>query len=168
MTLKPAIMLAALSFMPYIATASDNNISNPISITSDSMEAQPATNKVTFKGNVVAKQKDMTISSHELTANYSDNGKELIEILATGNVRVTQQDRIAVADRALFLNTERKIVLTGKPKVWKGNDTISGNKIIYYLDENRTVVEGGQERVRATIHPRKEEPIANPAGKGID
>ncbi|MBF8250548.1 MAG: lipopolysaccharide ABC transporter periplasmic protein LptA [Deltaproteobacteria bacterium] len=136
---------------------------DPINITSDNMEAETKANRVTFRGNVVARQKDMTITSNELIATYIDGGKELSDVVATGNVRITQQDKIAVADRALFLNTERKIILSGNPKVWQGKDIISGDKIIYFLDEDRTIVEG---RTRAVIHPRKEGDFANPTGKG--
>ncbi len=153
-----------LSF-PSFAMAAEGS-KQPINVTSDSMEAETSTNKVIFKGNVVARQKDITITSNELTATYTDNGKELKEVLAIGNVRVTQQNKIAVADNALFLNTDRKILLTGNPKVWQGKDVVSGDKIIYFLDEDRTIVEGGQKRVRATIHPKKEEAFANPTGKG--
>lgn len=141
----------------------------PINITSDSMEAETKANKVTFKGNVVARQKDMTITSDNLTATYSEDGKELKEVLATGNVRITQQDKIATADNALFLDIERKIILTGSPKVWQGKDIISGNKIIYFLDEDRTSVEGdSKDRVRMLIHPKKEGTPANTTGKESD
>lgn len=137
----------------------------PINITSDSMEAETKANKVTFNGNVVARQKDMTIKSDKLTATYSEGGKELREVLATGNVRITQQDKIATADNALFLDVERKIILTGSPKVWQGKDIVSGDRIIYFLDEDRTSVEGG---TRAVIHPTKEGTSANTTGKGSD
>lgn len=150
-----------------IAAAAEKS-NQPINITSDSMEAETKANKVVFKGNVVAKQQDVTITSNELMATYGDNGKELKDVLASGNVRITQQNKIAAAERALFLNAERKIILTGNPKVWQGKDIITGEKIIYFLDEDRTIVEGGQERVRATIHPKKEETFANSTGKGTD
>ena len=133
-----------LLFLPSLLFATEGG-KQPINITSDSMEAETKANKVTFRGNVVARQKDMTITSNELTATYTDDGKELREVVATGNVRITQQDKIAVADSALFLNTERKIVLTGSPKVWQGKDIVSGEKIIYFLDEDRTTVEGGAQ-----------------------
>lgn len=160
------ILLFFLLSSSVAAAAEKSN--QPINITSDSMEAETKANKVVFKGNVVAKQQDVTITSNELMATYGDNGKELKDVLATGNVRITQQDKIAVAERALFLNAERKIILTGNPKVWQGKDIITGEKIIYFLDEDRTIVEGGQERVRATIHPKKEETFANSTGKGTD
>lgn len=158
------LLFLILVLLPSLLLAAEGS-KQPINITSDSMEAETKANKVTFKGNVVARQKDMTITSSELTATYTDDGKELREVLATGNVRITQQDKIAVADSALFLNTERKIVLTGNPKVWQGKDLVSGEKIIYYLDEDRTIVEGG---TRAVIHPEKEGAFANPTGKGSD
>jgi lipopolysaccharide export system protein LptA len=162
MTLR-FLLLLVLSLPSLVAAADENT--QPIHITSNSMEAETKTNTVIFKGNVVAKQKDMTITSDELTAVYSD-GKELKEVLATGNVRITQQNKIAAAEKALFLNAERKIILTGNPKVWEGRDVISGDRIIYFIDENRTIVEGGKERVKATIHPKKEETFANTTGKG--
>ncbi|MDO8444551.1 MAG: lipopolysaccharide transport periplasmic protein LptA [Deltaproteobacteria bacterium] len=159
-------LLFVLLFTSVAAAAEKST--QPINIASDSMEAETKTNKVIFKGNVVAKQQDVTITSNELMATYGDNGKELKDVLATGNVRITQQNKIAAAERALFLNAERKIILTGNPKVWQGKDIITGEKIIYFLDEDRTIVEGGQERVRATIHPKKEEAFANSTGKGTD
>lgn len=163
MNLRMAVMILLALFS--IATAGEES-RQPINITSNSLEAETKANKVVFKGNVVARQKDMTITSDELTATYGDNGKELKEVLAAGNVRITQQDMIAVADNALFMNTDRKIILTGNPKVWQGKDVVSGDKIIYFIDEKRTIVEAGQKRVQATIHPGKEEAFANPTGEG--
>lgn len=157
-------VLLFLLVVPSFVSAAEGS-KEPINITSDSMEAETKINRVIFKGNVVARQKDMTITSNELMATYGDNGKDLKEVLATGNVRITQQDKIAVADRALFLNAERKVILTGNPRVWQGKDIVSGERIIYYLDEDRTIVEGG---TRAVIHPRKEEAFANPTGKGTN
>lgn len=168
--IKFALNLSAITLLfllPSVMFAAEGS-KEPIHVTSDSMEADTKSNKVIFRGNVVAKQKDVTITSNELIAAYEEGGNELKEVLATGNVRVTQQNKIAVSDKALFLNSERKIILTGNPKVWQEKDIVSGNKIIYFVDEDRTVVEGGQERVRATIHPKKEGTFANTTGKGAN
>jgi len=154
--------LLILLFLPSVLLAAEGS-KESINITSDSMEAETKANKVTFRGNVVAKQKNMTITSGELIATYAEGGKELKEVVAIGHVRITQQDKIAVADKAIFLNNERKIILTGNPKVWQGKDTVSGDRIIYYLDEDRTTVEGG---TRAVINPKKEKAFANLTGKG--
>lgn len=166
-SLSPSQLLnfILLLLLPSLLFAAEGS-KQPINITSESMEAETKANKVTFRGNVVARQKDMTITSNELVATYSEGGKELRDVVATGNVRITQQEKIAVADQAIFLNNERKVILTGNPKVWQGKDIVSGDKIIYYLDEDRTTVEGGQKRVQAVIHPRKEGVFANSTGKG--
>ena len=156
--------LLIILLAPHLSFAAEGS-KEPINITSNSMEADTKANRVIFKGNVVARQKDMTITCNELVATYLDDGKELKEVLATGNVRITQQDKIAVADEALFFNVERRVILTGHPKVWQGKDIVSGEKIIYFLDEGRTIVEG---EVKATIQPKKEETFADPAGKGTD
>ena len=64
-----------------------------------------------------------------------------------GDVKVTQQDRLATANKAIFYQKEQKIVLHGRPVVTKGQDRVEGNLITIYLKEGRSVVEGsGRER----------------------
>jgi hypothetical protein len=43
---------------------------------------------------------------------------------------------------AIFNEDERKIILTGDPIVWQHGTRVSGRKIIMFLDDDRTIVEG--------------------------
>jgi lipopolysaccharide export system protein LptA len=130
----------------------------PIDITSDTVEADQKTNKVTFKGNVVAKQEDTTLYANILTITYDPNTKKLKEIVAVGNVKVVQLDRRATGQKATFDQDKNKVVLDGEAVVREGTNVIRGEKITFYVDEERSVVEGGKgNRVSTSITPPPKE-----------
>ena len=74
--------------------------------------------------------------------------------MAQGNVKINQNDRMATCLEATFFQPSQKIVLTGKPKVWQGNNIITGEIITLSLKEDKVDIEGSkQTRVNATIYP---------------
>ena len=96
---------------------------------------------------------DIVIFSDRISAYYTEQGR-IKKTIARGNVKINQQDRTATCQEATFFQPSQKIVLTGRPKVWQGNNIVSGDKIIIYLEEDRVVIEGEQRnRVKATIYP---------------
>jgi lipopolysaccharide export system protein LptA len=130
----------------------------PIDITSDTVEADQKTNRVTFKGNVVAKQEDTTLYANTLTITYDPNTKKVKEIVAVGNVKVVQLDRRATGQKATFDQEKNKVVLDGEAVVREGTNVIRGERIIFYVDEERSVVEGGKgSRVSTSITPPPKE-----------
>jgi lipopolysaccharide export system protein LptA len=109
---------------------------------------------VTFEGNVVANQADVTLRADRLFAEYSREERNIEKITAEGNVRVTQGGKEARAARAVFYNLEQRIVLTGGADLTQGENTLQGDTVTIYLRENRSVVTGGKGgRVRAVLHP---------------
>ncbi len=130
----------------------------PIDISSDSVEADQKKNTVTFKGNVVAKQEDITLYANTLIILYDPNTKQLKEIVAIGNVKVVQRERRATGQRATFHQDENKVVLDGEAVVREGENVIRGEKITFYVNEERSVVEGGKGgRVTTHITPSPKE-----------
>jgi lipopolysaccharide export system protein LptA len=130
----------------------------PIDITSDTVEADQKTNTVTFKGNVVAKQEDTTLYANTLTITYDQSAKRLKEIVAVGNVKVVQLDRRATGQKATFDQDKNKVVLDGDAVVREGTNVIRGERIVFYVDEERSVVEGGKgSRVSTSITPPPKE-----------
>ena len=78
------------------------------------------------------------------------------KVEAFGTVRITQGNRQAQAAHAFYDNKAGKIILDGTPKVFQGDDVVTGKLITYYVNEERSVVTGGpDERVNAVIHPRE-------------
>jgi lipopolysaccharide export system protein LptA len=125
----------------------------PIHITSDRMEVDRKKNTVVYTGQVVAIQGDLKMQSRKLTATYSPDMKKLTEIVAEGEVRISQGDRLATGSRAVFNGVAQTITLTGNPVVRQGNNEVSGNRIVFFIEEDRAIAEGGSQRVRATIFP---------------
>ncbi len=71
-------------------------------------------------------------------------------------MRISDKDRIVTGELAVLYNEEQKIVVTGNPVMREGNNVITGDRVIVFLDENRGVVEGAAgKRVTATIYPEE-------------
>lgn len=131
----------------------------PLRITSHQLEADHKNLVIIFTGNVVAKQGEMTIYADVAQVFYEkkDEGNEVREIVATGNVKIQEGDRVATGQKAIFTAAEEKIVLTGQPKVWQGKDMVSGEKITVLLKEEKSFVESGPDRrVEAILSPKGE------------
>ena len=128
--------------------------SQPIDITSDKVEAYWKENLIIFRGNVIARQKDMVIYADSLEAVTIEEGKGIDRVTAGGNVKIQQGIRVANCQKAIFYNLDQKMVLTGDPKVSEGENIVSGDEIIVDIDKNRVEVKGGSSgRGKATIQP---------------
>ncbi len=71
------------------------------------------------------------------------SGRSVRQIEATGHVRIEKETGNATSNKAVFDNSRRVVTLTGDPVAWEKGTRVSGEKIIIYLDEDRSVVEGG-------------------------
>jgi outer membrane protein assembly factor BamD len=132
----------------------------PIDITSDKVEAFWKENLIIFKGNVVARQKDMVIYADSIEAVTIEDGKGIERVTAGGNVKIQQGLRVANCEKAIFYNLDQKVVLTGDPKVSEGENIVSGDEIIVDIDKNRVEVKGGSSgRGKAKIQPDEIEKI---------
>src|SRR3989337_87874 len=130
--------------------------SQPITITSNTMEARKKENVIIFKGDVVAQQKEYTLYSKELSVYYAD-GKEIKEMVATGSVKIVQLNKVATGEKAVYNRETRLVVLTGNPQVEQDCDVVKGDKITIFLDEDKSLVEGGDtNRVKAVVYPKDE------------
>ena len=73
-----------------------------------------------------------------------------------GNVRIDNGARYATGGRAIFDQGRRTLVLTETPVLHDGQNEVAGDRVIVYLDEDRSVVEGGRKRVKAVLYPGKD------------
>jgi outer membrane protein assembly factor BamD len=128
----------------------------PIDIISDQVETYTKENRVIFKGSVIARQRDITIYADSIEAIMVSEGKGVERVIASGNVKVQQGPRVANCQRAVFHNPEQKVFLTGDPKVWEGENMVSGEEIIFDITQNRVEVKGGlNQRGKAKVYPGK-------------
>jgi lipopolysaccharide export system protein LptA len=130
--------------------------SRPIDVTADRLSADSARNTVTFEGNVVARQADVTLYADRIQADYSREAGAIDRIEANGNVRFVQTDREARSPQATFHNLEQRVVLSGGATLKQGQNTVKGETVTIFLRENRSVVTGGKDggRVQAVINPK--------------
>jgi len=75
----------------------------------------------------------------------SDRSIRMLE--ATGRVKIEKEDGRATCRKAVYYDAEKKIVLTGDPVAWQKGTRVSGKRIIMFLDEDRSIVEGDSQVV---------------------
>lgn len=81
----------------------------------------------------------------------------LRDVVAEGHVVITQKGRRATGGVAVFSQQLRQLVLGGDPVLRDGPNEITGDRIVVYVDEGRSVVESSKsKRVSAVLHPGSE------------
>jgi lipopolysaccharide export system protein LptA len=131
----------------------------PIDMTSDTVEASQKQNSVTFKGNVVARQEDITLYANTLVIYYDPDAKGIKTVVASGNVKIVQLERRATGQKITFRQDDNRVLLEGEAVLREGENVIRGDRVVCYIDEDRCLVEGGKGgRVNTTITPPKKEP----------
>ncbi|MFO7766443.1 MAG: lipopolysaccharide transport periplasmic protein LptA [Pelovirga sp.] len=127
----------------------------PLEISSRELEVFRQQQQSVFTGDVVAQQGDMTLYTDQLTVLF-DEQDEVRRIEADGSVRIEDLLRNSRAERAVFDREEQTLILSGDAEVVQGDNRISGDEIILFLDENRSLVKSNDSgRVRAVILPEQ-------------
>jgi lipopolysaccharide export system protein LptA len=130
----------------------------PVHITSRQLEADYQKKLITFIGDVEARQQEFTLYADRLFLFLTEEGEEIEKILAQGHVRMVQGNREATCREATYYHREGKVILQGEPVVSEGTNRVRGKRIIYYIEEQRSVAESeGEERVTVTIIPHEEQ-----------
>ena len=127
----------------------------PIYIQADGLEFDYQAKRLVYRGNVTVTQGEVMIRSDALTVTYEEEGEEqrLREVVATGNVVMTEGDRQARGKKAVFDEESRTVTLSGKAVLKDPAMQIEGETIIVFLDEGRSkVIRGEKERVKAVFH----------------
>jgi lipopolysaccharide transport protein LptA len=128
-----------------------------IHITADRLVAEGNSNNAEFIGNVRAVQEATVITSDRLKIFYKKDpsgskdgskGEDSIkEIIASGNVKILFDDKIAETQQAVYTAENRVLVLNGPDsKITSGKNTISGSKITFFREDGRVKVEGSANR----------------------
>lgn len=139
------------------------------------MTYEPEKNIVLFSGNVEVVRDDFRMWSARLTMFMkarkdtkadSKNAKDskdtpeteatsgldamktgdLDRIVAEKNVRFRMDTKTGTAQKATWLADREELVLEGSPVLQDGQNSVTGNRIRYFVRENRSEVEGGAGR----------------------
>lgn len=118
-------------------------------ITSDRLTFDYGKNYAVFENNVVVTDPSMRLVSDKLAVWFDENG-EVSLIKAEGRVRITQEDKIAIAGEATYDVATGKIVLVDEPRLQRGRHVLEGTTITYWRDRELLVVE---PQPRLLIYP---------------
>lgn len=126
----------------------------PVTITSDTLEFDYRAGVLTYRGHVEVKQGDVILRSDLLRLSLDLKDIEHPrEVVAEGHVHIAKGDRVATGGRAVFDQAAQTITLSDSAVLRDGPNEVSGERVVVYLQEERSVVEGGDERVRAKLFP---------------
>lgn len=130
---------------------------DPIEVVSEKMRSESKGEKIIFSGNVFTKWGDLEIKSDTLEV-FNPKGSEggTDQIIATGNVFITRGLKKAKGDKAVYLDKEQKIILTGKIKAtaWEDTDVIEGKEMIFLLEQDKFLV---NDEVKMKFFPKDKE-----------
>lgn len=129
----------------------------PVRINADRMVFSEPDNTVTFEGNVVATHADLRLDAAAVTAflarDDEGNVSSIDRIQARGNVRMRKGTANGECGVLTYNVATGVLTMEEHPVVRDGENSISGHRILFYLNENRSEVVGGPEdRVEAIFY----------------
>lgn len=168
------LLLFLLIFLVFaeLSRAQDRQFAGETRIRAQNMSYSHNQGIVEFSGNVHVLRPDMQIWSKKLTIYFIQNPEnqgektssqsfgqaEVEKIVAQGEVRIEQEERVAECATAEFKVQEEVLHLKGNPVLTEGKNKISGEIINLYLGENKSEVIGGEnEQVEALFFTPEQE-----------
>lgn len=129
----------------------------PVHVRSQGMRATRDGGTAELEKDVVITQGQLQLESDYAKVYFHIDTNEVEKVHAQNNVKVTKEselpeDRIvAKGNEALFLNDERKVILKGNARLWRGGDLIKGTQITYDMETGWITV----DRVEGVMQPGK-------------
>ena len=114
--------------------------SAPIQTVGDELEGSLQKGRTKLRGNVVITQGDAEMKSDEAEIFSAPNTTTPQRAIARGNVRLWKRPNPkvpeirGVAEEIEYFVLERRVVLKGKPKIWRAQELIQGEVIEMALD----------------------------------
>lgn len=152
----------------------------PLHISAARLEADQQERVVVFTGQVKADYGDSTLYADQLRVYFKPKtapapgapaapaakeagsqsplgdlgGNQIDRIVAQGQVKFVQEDRVATGQEAIYYKDRDEVVLRGNPQLWQAENTLKGERIIFNLKTNKVLVESSpQKRVEAHLYP---------------
>lgn len=120
------------------------DVPSPIDIAADRLEFDYGKGLLKYEGNVLVDHAGAKIRARSLEVSFEPEGRRsLKKIVARGGVEVLHGDESARGELAEYDPTAATIVLSQNARLSSGPNSLSGEKVMVYLDERRAVVLGG-------------------------
>lgn len=128
----------------------------PVTIEAKELEFDYRTQTLTYRGEVMVTQGDLTLRSERLRVLLNEEGvgsQRVREVVAEGEVKIGMGERTASGGRAVFDQQAKTVTLSERAVLRDGPNEVTGERVVVYLDERRSIVEGGGAPVRAVLFP---------------
>jgi lipopolysaccharide export system protein LptA len=166
----PVTCLALLFYMTVAAMAAETG-GDRVRITADRLIAESRANSAEFIGQVRAVQGTTVITTDRLKIFYRAGANDtaanppgdtnagqgqagaIEKLVCTGRVKIFFDDKVAVSEKAVYTADNGVLVLTGpETMVTSGKNSVSGEKVTVFRNEDRMVVDkGSNQRVEAIL-----------------
>jgi lipopolysaccharide export system protein LptA len=114
-----------------------------MTITSERLEFDYKEFVVAFDGRVRVSDQQFNLTADRVLV-FLAGTNQIARILAIGSVNISQTDRRATCDRAVYEKDTGKVSLTGTPVLTRGNDRITGSEVVIFLNDQRVIVTDGR------------------------
>ena len=126
----------------------------PVDVTADRIEVQDRADRAIFAGNVHVRQAELLLDTQRLTVAYSGGvgggGVQIRRLDAAGGVTVTSPSEKARGDFGIYDLDRKLITLIGNVRLARGENLVSGARLVIDLDSGRAVIDGGPPGVNQT------------------
>lgn len=165
-SLLPILVVFSL-FISSFAKALPGDENQPIHIAADSASINDQTGITTYKGNVIIKQGTLLIEAAHVDMYRGDDGVD--KLIAKGSPAHFRQKpkpnepfSDAWGKNMVYKVKSRNLTITKNAKVVQGQDTFTGERIVYDLEKSivnafgneKPGSTGGQGRVNMVIQPK--------------
>jgi lipopolysaccharide export system protein LptA len=171
---KPAAEAQTAARAPAAPAAPDRpgilqvDTDEPLSIKADELEAieEPdGRRRLVFNRQVNVDQGGLQVRSDRLEAHYAANATQPDRLVASGNVRVRQEERELSCANATYYPARERLECTGNAQLRDGANRVSGETIEILFGEDRIRVKGGAMVNVTPDAKKKPAPKAAPAGE---
>ena len=134
------LVLAMGALVAGTLMASADAVTNAVKtvITSDSLMFDYGRSTCIFDGNVVVDDPRVKLECEKLYV-FFDATNSVDSIVATKSVKVWQDDRRGICDKAVYTAKTVTIVMTGKPKLQSGNSWVRGDEIKIFVNSEKVL-----------------------------
>lgn len=136
----------------------------PTNITAQQMRYDANSQRVVFEKDVKVRRPDFDLDSNKLTILFKKNPQkpasqetqeatddplstmgagDIDQLIAEGKVVMVRDGRTGTCSKVTYYVDKELIVMEGNPVLTEGKNSVSGQKINFYIRENRSEVIGG-------------------------
>ena len=115
-------------------------------ITAERIEFDNKEGVILFDENVLVDDEQFVMRSQRLLV-FMEGTNDVQQIMAIGNVSITNQNRAASCEKAVYTKKNGQIVMTGNARLMRQGDAggeVTGNRITFWLDDERMEVSPGR------------------------